>query len=230
MRPLRRENKAGPCRRTTTRSRNSRAGFAERVGTGAAPDGSLTRPPALQGGQPRGLPDLLRFVRKLVQTCESPRARRAPPAEVPGLATLCRQAKFDAVKGERLEELLHLLTNNVDLETPVTADEVRTPKLGGARTVRQAARSTRARTTGRIGAAPEKGRLALLGAPWRFARGRGPVPRMHHWLPETTFEQLEQPIGHSIRSPRGAGALLHDQGGVDAVLRAPSSGCHSGRV
>ena len=40
-----------------------------------------------------------------------------------------------------------------------------------------------------------RGRLALMGAAYRFARGKGPIPRMHRGLPETTFEEVEVPRG-----------------------------------
>src|SRR5204863_3478890 len=38
-------------------------------------------------------------------------------------------------------------------------------------------------------------RLSLLRAALAFARGAGPVPRMHRRMPEVTFEQVEQPTG-----------------------------------
>ena len=37
--------------------------------------------------------------------------------------------------------------------------------------------------------------MVLLWAAWRFARGTGKVPQVHGLLPETTFEQMEQPAG-----------------------------------
>ena len=36
-----------------------------------------------------------------------------------------------------------------------------------------------------------RGRLNLLAAAWRFARGRGPVPRLNTLLTEGTFEQVD---------------------------------------
>jgi lysine-N-methylase len=45
------------------------------------------------------------------------------------------------------------------------------------------------------GLAMGRGRGALLAAAWRFLRARGPVPRMHRAIPETTFEQVEMPRG-----------------------------------
>jgi len=54
----------------------------------------------LQGGQRVDWPDLLRFVRKLVQIVRNPRERvERRLRKCLALATLCRQAKFDAVKG-----------------------------------------------------------------------------------------------------------------------------------
>src|SRR5262249_51450234 len=49
------------------------------------------------------------------------------------------------------------------------------------------------------------GRIALLWAAWRFARGTGRVPRTHALIPKTTFEALEQPAGPL---PEAAGQLL----------------------
>src|SRR5262249_28056327 len=40
-----------------------------------------------------------------------------------------------------------------------------------------------------------RGRGALLAAACRFALGTGAIPRMHGWLPETTFERIEEPHG-----------------------------------
>jgi lysine-N-methylase len=40
-----------------------------------------------------------------------------------------------------------------------------------------------------------KGVLSRFAAVMDFTRGRGPVPRLHGWIPETTFERLEEPAG-----------------------------------
>src|SRR5262249_31788251 len=49
------------------------------------------------------------------------------------------------------------------------------------------------------------GRAALITAAWRFAMGKGPVPRMHNRMPETTFEQIE---ATSVRLPPAADEIL----------------------
>jgi hypothetical protein len=41
---------------------------------------------------------------------------------------------------------------------------------------------------------PARGRL--LGAAFRFVRAAGPVPDLGCGFPETTFEELERPLGH----------------------------------
>src|SRR5262249_59193687 len=40
-----------------------------------------------------------------------------------------------------------------------------------------------------------RGRLSLLAAAMRFARGTGRVPRMHAAIPEATFARAEEPHG-----------------------------------
>ena len=41
-------------------------------------------------------------------------------------------------------------------------------------------------------AAGVRGRLGRVLVGWRFARGRGPVPRVNEFLPETSFEEVER--------------------------------------
>jgi hypothetical protein len=111
---------------------------------------------------------------------------------VPGF--LCRRAQFDKIKGGRLVEFLDLVTSALDDETPTDPAMLPPPGWVGRVLFRQAlalyARKNQGRERGLV-----RSRLGLVRAAWRFARGRGAVPRLHARLPETTFAEAEKPAG-----------------------------------
>src|SRR5262249_49323159 len=79
------------------------------------PDGSMTRPPYLQGTQRLPWPDTLRIVDVLVDMIRN----RKDPIErrlrkCLALANQLKQARLENVSGGQLEELLTILRRNVD--------------------------------------------------------------------------------------------------------------------
>lgn len=106
------------------------------------------------------------------------------------LAALCRQAKFDEVKGGRLTEFLSLVGPSVDAEVPTDPAKVPRPGWVGRILFRMSLAAHLRKDQG-ADAGSVRGRGALLRAATRFARGRGPVPRLHGLLPDTTFERAE---------------------------------------
>jgi lysine-N-methylase len=111
------------------------------------------------------------------------------------LARLCRQARFDKVTEGRLTEFLQVLGSALDAEAPADPAAVPPPSWVGRVLFRQALALYLRKDHGPDRGIAAQGRLALLGAAWRFARGRGPVPRVHGRLPDVTFERLEAPAG-----------------------------------
>src|SRR5262249_32940712 len=87
------------------------------------------------------------------------------------------------------------LSSASQAETPANPMTAPPPGWIGRVLFRQAAALFTRKDHGPNRGLAAQGRLALLGAAVRFARGRGPVPRMHRRLPETTFEEVEQPRG-----------------------------------
>jgi lysine-N-methylase len=157
-------------------------------------DGEGPAPPALQMGQHVEWPDWLRFVKALLDILGN-RADRFEQRmrKCLALASICRQAHFDKVKGGQLSEFLRLVESALDED--VKAMQVSPPTWAGRILFRQAAAMYVRKDHG-----PQRnlvrGRFELIGAAWRFARGTGTVPRVHGWLPEaTTFEQAEHPGG-----------------------------------
>ncbi|MFO0809441.1 MAG: YkgJ family cysteine cluster protein [Gemmataceae bacterium] len=153
-------------------------------------------PPALQIGRHVPWADLERFTNAILALL----SRRDSPIEYRlrltlALATLCRQAKFDAVSGNRLTEFLELVSRSLVGETQADPDRIERPSWIGRILFRQAAALYARRDTGPRAGVSSRGRVALLRAAIRFARGRGSVPRVHGLLPDTTFEKLEDPAG-----------------------------------
>lgn len=167
-------------------------GLEEREGVDVSR--TVTAPP-LQIGQRVSWSDVEQFVGALLSIID----RSDEPIECRlrrclALAVICRQAKFDKVSGKRLAEFLNLVTQSlVDVECD--AGQIPPPNWVGRILFRQMAAVYARRDHGPRQGISKRGRLALLWAAWRFARGTGRVPRVHALLPEATFEQLEQPAG-----------------------------------
>jgi lysine-N-methylase len=169
--------------------------YAARLQEQNAADLAQLPPPTLTGRQRVDWPDLLRFVAALGSLLR----RHGEPLELRwrkclALGQLCRQARFDQVKGGRLIEFLNLVGPSLDAEVP-PATWVPPPGWVGRVLFRQLLALYVRKDIGPERGLAARGRLALLGAAYRFARGQGPVPRVHARLPDRTFEQLEQPAG-----------------------------------
>jgi len=168
-------------------------GLEEREGVGASRNGSV--PPPLQLAQYVPWSDVAQFVAAIVSILD----RSQDPIEYRlrkslALAAVCRQAKFDKLAGGRLAEFLGLVTQSLS-DVPRDAAAVGPPSWVGRILFRQMVAVYARRDFGPRQGISKEGRLALLWAAWRFARGTGPVPRVHGLMPEATFAQLEDPAG-----------------------------------
>jgi lysine-N-methylase len=152
-------------------------------------------PPPLQWGQAVVWADFMRFVQAL-QAILRDRGHRFEHRMRMCLALdhLCRRARFEKIKGGRLFEFLDLLSTALPDETPADPAALPPPGWVGRVLFRQAlalyVRKNQGRERGLV-----RTRLGLALAALRFARGQGPVPRLHARLPETTFERAEEPAG-----------------------------------
>lgn len=151
-------------------------------------------PPPLRPGRRVPWTDLERFTNAILALL----CRPDSPLEyrlrlVLALATLCRQASFDKVTGRRLSEFLDLVSTSIVSEVEADPERIAQPDWIGRILFRQAAALYGRRDTGPRAGVSSEGRIALLKAAIRFARGTGPVPRVHGLMPDTTFEKLEKP-------------------------------------
>jgi lysine-N-methylase len=170
--------------------------LARREGLRPLPDGSLTPPPALRGRQRLEWPDLLRVVQAFQALLRNRRdSMELRLRKCLTLVHLLRPARLEKVQGSPLGELLHLFAATADRETPTDPATLPRPGWVGRVLFRQAVALYTRKDHGPNRGLAGRGRLVLLGAAWRFLRGRGPVPRMHNGLPETTFDEAEKPWG-----------------------------------
>lgn len=172
------------------------AGLAQREKLEPQSDGALLPPPALQPGQRVDWPDLLRFVQTLLDLLRNRRDLvELRLRKCLALAGLMRRAKLQHIQGNRLGELLQVMRGVAEAETPAQPQLLAAPGWIGRVLFRQAAALFTRKDHGPNRGLAREGRLALLGAAWRFARGSGAVPRLHRILPEATFADLETPRG-----------------------------------
>jgi lysine-N-methylase len=171
------------------------ARIAQREGLQGRPDGSLTRPPRFSTDQDLDWPALIGLVDHFLTFLRD----RADPVELRwrkclALADLLRQTPLQQLSsGDRDSTLARLVS--AAAETKRDPRLVSPPDATGRVILRMLASLYTRKDHGPNRGLVSQGRGALVGAVLRFARGTGAVPRMHAWMPETTFEQAEEPRG-----------------------------------
>ena len=150
--------------------------------------------PELKPNQASNWPDLLRFANCLAgimaddSTPVDHRLRK-----ILAVADLCRQSRFEAVSGKRLTEFLSVITRAVAEDVPTDPTAVPPPGWLGRILFRQTVALYARRDQGRDAGPDVRTRLGRLRSAWRFARGSGPVPRLHARIPAATFAAAERP-------------------------------------
>jgi lysine-N-methylase len=159
------------------------------------PDGSLAAPPMLDSGERLDWPDTLRVVDALTNLLSNRKdAIERRMRRCVRLATTMRSMKLEQVRGADLAQTLELLSRDTD-SLPPHPMVIPPPGWVGRILFRQACALFTRKDHGPNRGLAAKGRIALLGAAWRFARGTGPVPQVHRAIPVTTFEEAERPRG-----------------------------------
>jgi lysine-N-methylase len=151
--------------------------------------------PLMQTGEPLPWPDACRVVDVLVEIVQDrrdPLERRL--RQCLAVARVCGQTRLDALQGPKLTKFVQAVRNSVDADVPRNAAALPPPDpLFGMVLFRVllAIYARRDRDVYRAATSPRRG-LGRVLAGWRFARGRGRVPRVNEFLPDTRFEELEQ--------------------------------------
>src|SRR5262245_40540942 len=114
-----------------------------------------------------------------------------------------RKARFDgggnpkkAVTGDRLSELLHVMSEAANDEEPKTAAEVPKPGWVGRTIFRQLAAVYARKDHGAEKGTAQRGPIGRIWSAVKFAAGRGRVPKLHAALPDNaTFAAAAAPLG-----------------------------------
>src|SRR5262249_36643504 len=119
--------------------------------------------PPLQGLQRVDWPDLLRFVDTLKAIISNPRDRMERRLrKCLALARLCRQARFDGIKGGRLKEFLSVVTASLDTDVPNDPATLPRPGWVGRVLFRQALAVYARKDQGPKRGLSKRGRIALF--------------------------------------------------------------------
>ncbi len=154
-------------------------------------------PPLLQAGQQLSWPDVCRLVQALLEIVQdrSDRLERRL-RKCLAVARVYSQTRLDELRGNRLSEYLQAVRAGVETEVPRAAVDVPPPDWLLGRVLFRLLLAIFARRDRNVHRASGiRSRLGRVHAAWRFVRGRGPVPRVNEFLPETSFEAVEQCSG-----------------------------------
>ncbi len=171
-------------------------GYADDFGKRIGIEGRTIPNPILQGKEASTWSDVYLFVHRLMAIISD----ASKPIEFRlrkslALIATCREAKFDSVRGHKLKEFLELVSEGIGDEIPAKPEDIPLPGWIGRILFRQLIAIFARKDSGQHRGISRKGRLALLWAAWRFARGTKRIPRLHGLMAEMTFEEIDQPAG-----------------------------------
>ncbi len=152
--------------------------------------------PAIKPGEQLGWPDFLKFVDRLDETFAQP-----------GLSTLRKilqalfwmhlvgEATFVKVQGDRLRELLDIITTTAVQEVPTDLGEFDPPSRTGMMPFRLLVAQYARKDTTASSESGWRGRWRMLRAATRFAKGRGTTPVLQGEFREVPFEAMDRSFG-----------------------------------
>ncbi len=165
-------------------------------------------PPPITPGQSRSWADTLRVTDALERLMLD---RRYPPVRrlVHGLqfCRMLQMCRLGPLDGQRFASLLSMLEASAVEESADVFRNRRPPSRAAAAVFRQIAFEYVRLDKGFVAEKSWRERLRVFRDAIAFTRGKGRVFRRHGGLPQTTFEELERPLGHlgaEILAPIGA--------------------------
>ena len=152
-------------------------------------------PPELRPGQGVPWADLERFTDHLLAILDDPRPLEFRLRLMLTVAALCKGATFEKVSGKRLTEFLQLVTCGIADDLPASPAAVPAPGWTGRMVFRQTCALYARADAGPHPGIASRSRWTRIRSAYRFAVGRGQVPRLHGLMPDATFEAAERPAG-----------------------------------
>jgi len=153
-------------------------------------------PPAIKPGVRLDWSDFHRFIDALDATLAEPQVDLVTRLlRALFWVRLVGQSKFDVLRGSRLNEYLQLVTEAASQEVGTSSESPIEPSRAGRLQFRMLAAQYSRVDTFEKAARGLRGRVRLLRAALRFARGQGNAFPLHPGFREVPFEQLEVPFG-----------------------------------
>jgi lysine-N-methylase len=154
-------------------------------------------PPFLQAGHQLSWPDAHRVVDVLIEIVQHRGDRlERRLRKCLALARVCGQTRLDALQGNKLSKFLQAVRNSLETDVPREPADLPPPdRLFGGVLFRVLLAIFARRDRAVHGAHGIRRRLVRVVDGGRFVRGRGSVPRFNEFLPETSFEEVEQRVG-----------------------------------
>jgi lysine-N-methylase len=153
-------------------------------------------PPPIKPGERRAWPATRRVLdalQRLLADERFPVVRRLVHALA--FCRLLEQAQTRRLSDEQLGELCQVLEQGAPDESADVFSDRQLPG-GAARVLFRQSAAEYVRLHPRFHARGTwRERWRLTWAAWSFVRGRGKLPRLHPTFPDTTFDQLEEPLG-----------------------------------
>ncbi len=153
--------------------------------------------PMLQAGQQLPWADVCRIVQVLAEIVQdrSDRLERRL-RKCLAVARVGAKTQWENVRGEKVTKFLRAVRGGVDADVPRDPADLPAPDRLFGKSLFRVLLAIYARRDHNVYRASAIGRrLSRVLAGWRFARGRGRVPRVNEFLPETSFDAVERLTG-----------------------------------
>jgi lysine-N-methylase len=165
-----------------------------------------TPPPPFGQGEILDWRDLILFAEHFTRILER---RRQSLVErwltILHIARICREARFEQVRGERLRQFLEILEGSAEEEVKQLLQRHAKPSWVGRILFRNFLAICLRKDQGVRRGVASRSRLGLMAAMWRMVRGKGKLPPLQKGLPDKTFQELEGPLS---ALPQAAWELL----------------------
>jgi lysine-N-methylase len=150
--------------------------------------------PVLQAGQEIPWPDACRIALVLVEIVQDRSTRlERRLRKCLAVARVGGKTQWENVRGEKVTKFLRAVAGGIDPEVGRDPAELPAPDRLFGKALFRVLLAIYARKDQNVYRASAVGRrLSRVFTGWRFARGRGRVPRVNEFLPETRFEAIEQ--------------------------------------
>jgi lysine-N-methylase len=154
-------------------------------------------PPVMQAGEQLSWPDVCRVVQVLVEIVQDRGDRlERRLRKCLAVARICGERPLIGLRGHQVTKFLQAVRTAVEADVPREPADLAPPdRLLGGVLFRALLAIFARRDSDVYRASRIRRRLGRVLAGWRFVVGRGSVPRINEFLPETTFEAVERCSG-----------------------------------